>query len=88
MVWFVFLSNGISTFVDYSLPKAILIEGQKWYSSSHRWGDIFPHGISLKVNVIAQMEFRLNYVDVAAQHVSHYATDTPLSERWEIFDTK
>ena len=31
----------------------------------------FPQGISLKVNVIVQLEFELAYYNVAVQHVSH-----------------
>ena len=36
----------------------------------------FPKGISLKVNVIAWLEFELTYYDVTVQHVSHIAMET------------
>ena len=36
----------------------------------------FPKGISLKVNVIAQLKFELTYNDVVAQHVNHYSMGT------------
>ena len=34
----------------------------------------FPHGISLKVNVIAQLEFEQAYFEAAIHYISHYAT--------------
>ena len=34
-------------------------------------------GISLKENLIAQLEFALVYYDVAVQHISHYTTGIP-----------
>ena len=37
---------------------------------------ILTKGISLKVGVIAWLEFELAYYDVAVQHVNHYATGT------------
>ena len=37
-----------------------------------------PKGISPKVNEIASLEFELAYYYVTVQHVSHYATETPL----------
>ena len=33
----------------------------------------FPWLISLKVNIIAQLEFELTHYDVAVQYVRHYA---------------
>ena len=33
-------------------------------------------GISLKLNVIARLEFELVFYDIAEQHVSHYTTGT------------
>ena len=33
----------------------------------------FPQGISLKVNIIAQLEFELVYHGVAFQHISHFS---------------
>ena len=37
-------------------------------------GCTFPKSISLKVNVIAWLEFELTVYKVAVQHISHYAT--------------
>ena len=34
----------------------------------------FPKCISLRVNVIAQLEFELTYFDVVVQYVNHYTT--------------
>ena len=39
----------------------------------------FPKGISLKVNVIEQLEFELGYFDFTDQHFNHYTTETPPS---------
>ena len=36
----------------------------------------FPKGISLKVKVIALLEFELAYHDVAVEHISKYTTGT------------
>ena len=38
---------------------------------------VFPKGISLKVNVIARLEFELLYYDVAVQCICHDTTGTP-----------
>ena len=40
----------------------------------------FPKGISLKVNVIARLEFELTYYDAAVQHISHYSPPIISSE--------
>ena len=37
----------------------------------------FPKGISLKVTIIAWMEFELTFYNVTVQHVSHDTTGTP-----------
>ena len=39
--------------------------------------NIFPKGISPKVNVIAQLEFELIYLEAAVQHFNHYTTGIP-----------
>ena len=39
----------------------------------------FPKGISLKVNVIARLEFEQLYYEFEVQHVSHNTTKTFLS---------
>ena len=40
------------------------------------WIHTFPKGISLKVIVIARLEFELTHYDVVVQHVSHFATSS------------
>ena len=40
---------------------------------------IIPWGISSKLNVIAQMEFKHTYFEAAIQNLNHYATRTLLS---------
>ena len=50
----------------------------------------FPKSITLKVNLIARLEFELTYYNVAVQHISNYATSTLLnwkkmSERFSDF---
>ena len=66
--------------------KAILLEEQQWHYLTHSWKDkgvpTFPMGICLKVNVIAQLEFKLTYYDSAVQHFNYYTTRTPP----ELFD--
>ena len=56
------LFNGISTIVDYLIPKLQLIE-QHWYYLTHSCGNkgvyVFPKGICPKVNVIARLELEL-----------------------------
>ena len=42
----------------------------------------FYKSISLKVNVIAQLEFELNYFQAIVQHFSHYTMGTSLSIIW------
>ena len=44
--------------------KAMLVEEQLWYNLTQTWGEsngvhTFPKGISLKVNVKVQLEFKL-----------------------------
>ena len=81
--WFglVSLFNGISTFLGYFNAKAILLEEQQWYYLTHSWEDkgvyIFPKGICLKVNVIAQLEYELAYYNSAVHRFNHYTTRTP-----------
>ena len=40
-------------------------------------GYIFLKGISPKVNVIAQLEFKFTSYDVTVQQISHYTSETP-----------
>ena len=59
--------------------KVILGEKQQGYYLSHLWGikgiHTFTKGISLKVSIIAWLEFKLAYFII--QHLSHYAKGTP-----------
>ena len=54
--------------------KAILVEEQKWYCLSKSKEDKAVHTIpkSLKVNVMARLEFELAYYDFTLQHVRYY----------------
>ena len=40
------------------------------------WVHTFPKSTSLKVNIIAQLDFKFAYDNVSVQHVSHYSTET------------
>ena len=64
--------------------KVILIEKQEWYYLTHTCRNKGVHAFlkcfSLKMNVIAQLEFQYVYHDVTVQHVSHCATTTPLAK--------
>ena len=69
--------NGI--FMGYLMPKSPMWRnnsGTIWIKAASRdmWVNIFPWGISPKVNPIAGLEFKLAYYHFTAQHVSHYAT--------------
>ena len=75
------LFNGISTFVDYLMPKPSL-----WKTAVILFKSLleeirafipFSRGISPKVNVIARLAFELVYFEVAEQQLSHYAMRTP-----------
>ena len=52
--------------------KAFLLGEQQCSFLTHSWEDMgvqaFPKGISLKVNVIAWLEFELTHYDVAVQY--------------------
>ena len=55
------------------------------YYLTHNWEDkgvhTFPKGMT--VNVIARLEFELNYDDFTIQHFNHYATRTlPNFVKW------
>ena len=50
----------------------------------------FPKDTSLKVNIIAQLEFELTYYNITVQHISNYAMGTPYqifnnTEYWPTF---
>ena len=55
--------------------KVILEEEQQCYYLTYIWVKS-PRGISPTVNVIAQLEFELVYLDVVVQQASHNATGT------------
>ena len=75
------LFNGISTLFRLFNAKAILLEEQQWYYLTHIWEDkgvhTFPKGICPKVNVIARLEYELEYYDSAVHRFNHYTTRTP-----------
>ena len=52
-------------------PKAILVEKQKWYYLTYNWRDKGVHNflkvISVKVNIIRQLEFELAYFEATVQ---------------------
>ena len=77
LVCFVCLFNGISTFVGHLMPKPF----SKKNSSGTIWEDkgvhTFPKGICPKVNVIAQLEYKLAYYDSAVHRFNHYTMRTP-----------
>ena len=55
-----------------------LVKEQPWdYFTQSGWEDkrihTFLKGISLKMNVIAWLEFELVYFEATVQHFSHYA---------------
>ena len=57
---------------------------------THSWEEkgvhTFPKGISLKVNVIARLEFELAYYDSAVQRFNYYSTRiSPKSSRIIMF---
>ena len=74
------LFNGISILCGLFNARAIPVEEQYLYYSSHSWRDKGVHtffkGISLKVNAQLWLEFKLTYYDVTVQCVSHYAMGT------------
>ena len=45
----------------------------QWGKGAHT----FPKSMNLKVNIIAWLEFKLDYFKAAVQHFSYYATRTP-----------
>ena len=69
IVWFLYLFNVFSVFVDYLLPKPYLQKNSIciiYYT--------FPWGINPKVNIIVQLEFELTHNDVTVKHVNPFAT--------------
>ena len=60
--------------------KAFILEEQQWYYLTNIWGNkgvhAFPKGITLKVNIIALLEFELTHGDVTVKHISNYAIKT------------
>ena len=72
------LFNGISTFVDYLIPKLSLwkmnSDANYLIADGIRGFHVFPRNITLKVNVITRLEFELVYFKATVQHFSYYAT--------------
>ena len=60
--------------------KAILVEKQQWYYLTHSNKRVhtFPMGISLKVNLITQLEFKHAYFKAPVLYISNYATGLDL----------
>ena len=56
------------------MPKAFILKATSatFYSIAGRIRDTFPEGISLKVNVVAQLESEFAYYDVAAGHYAPF----------------
>ena len=81
--WFDLVSSlkGISTFLGYLMPKLFLYKNSSSTILTHSWRDkrvhAFPKVICPKVNVKAELEFKLTYYSIAVKQVSHYATETP-----------
>ena len=44
----------------------------------------FPRGISLKVNAIVQLEFKLGYYNATIQYVSYYTIKTPSTTYYNV----
>ena len=67
----------------------MFIEEQQGYDLTCSWKDKevhpFSKGISLKVNVKAQLESELAYSGAVVQHFSHYATVTPSPPLHELY---
>ena len=66
MIWFGIFFNGILTFMAYLMPKSSLYKKgsdtiQLITGRIQRF-NTFPKGISPKVNVIEQLEFKLGYL--------------------------
>ena len=72
------LFKGISTFMGYlMLKQSCRIDNIQRIAGSIRGFYTFPRGISLKVNVIEQLEFELTHFEAAVLHFSHYTIETP-----------
>ena len=67
--------------------KAILVEEQQWYYVTQSYGNLrihtFPKGVSLKVNVIAWLEFELTYFKAPVQHFSTEVPQIYLNVKFE-----
>ena len=65
------------------LHKTILVEEQQWYYLTHglenKGVHAFSLDISLKMNMIAWLEFELTSFNTTDQYFSHYAMGTPLA---------
>ena len=63
-----------------------LVEEQQWYDLTHNWEDkgvhAFPKGISLKVNVMAQLGFEFAYSKAAVQLFNHYSMEISPRRDW------
>ena len=71
--FFFFFFNGTSTFLSCRRTAEVLLT----YNLGDKGGHAFPKDICPKVNIIVQLEFKLNYYDdVTVQHISNYVMET------------
>ena len=75
--------NGLSTFVDYLMPKQSVDE-QYSYNVTYSYvgvkeAVIFPKAISLKVNIIERLKFVLGYYVDTVHYVKNYTLETSQS---------
>ena len=79
------LFTDVWNFRDYLLPKVSLW----WYlypiAGKNEKVHLFHKSISLKIKIIAWLEFELVYSDVIDQHISHDAVRNPLCPRGNIY---
>ena len=71
----------ISTFESYLIPKPFLLKNngdniRHIPGNGYKRVRTFPKCISLKVKLIARLEFEHTFFVVAVQHISHYTTGT------------
>ena len=73
------LFNGISSFVGYLMtkPTTVVVLFNQQVIRGNKGFYTIPKGISLKVNIIVQLEFKLTNYIITVQHISHYTTEIP-----------
>ena len=78
--WLGSFFNGILTFVGLLYAKVILLEEHSWEDNGVH---TFPKDIRPKVNVIARLEYELDYYDSAVNRFNHYTTGITL-RNWDL----